>query len=101
MSVEKSVGEQIEIDIKYAGYIDRQKEDVERLKRNESTVIPTDFSYQDVHGLSNEATAKLEEMKPNNLGMASRIQGVTPASLSLILIYLKKHKAKSNVDLAV
>lgn len=101
MPVEKSVGEQIEIDIKYAGYIDRQKEDVERLKRNESTVIPTDFSYQDVHGLSNEATAKLEEIKPNNLGMASRIQGVTPASLSLILIYLKKHKAKSNVDLAV
>jgi tRNA uridine 5-carboxymethylaminomethyl modification enzyme len=95
------VGEQIEIDIKYAGYIDRQKEDVERLKRNESTVIPADFNYQGVHGLSNEATSKLEEIRPPNLGMASRIQGVTPAALSLLLIYLKKHKMKTKVDLAV
>ena len=99
--VDPIVGEQIEIDIKYAGYIDRQKEDVERLKRHESTVIPADFNYQSVHGLSNEATAKLEEIRPDNLGMASRIQGVTPAALSLLLIYLKKHKLKYKVDLAV
>jgi tRNA uridine 5-carboxymethylaminomethyl modification enzyme len=99
--VDPIVGEQIEIDIKYAGYIDRQKEDVERLKRHESTVIPADFNYQSVHGLSNEATAKLEEIRPDNLGMAGRIQGVTPAALSLLLIYLKKHKLKYKVDLAV
>ena len=99
--VDKTVGEQIEIDIKYAGYIDRQKEDVERLKRSESTVIPADFNYQAIHGLSNEATSKLEQIRPPNLGMASRIQGVTPAALSLLLIYLKKHKMKATVDLAL
>jgi tRNA uridine 5-carboxymethylaminomethyl modification enzyme len=54
-----------------------------------------------MHGLSNEATAKLEEIRPHNLGMASRIQGVTPAALSLLLIYLKKHKMKSTADLAI
>lgn len=98
--VDPTVGEQIEIDIKYAGYIDRQKEDVERLKRHESTAIPTDFNYQQIHGLSNEATTKLEDIRPANLGMASRIQGVTPAALSLLLIYLKKHKVKSTTSLA-
>ena len=99
--VDSTIGEQIEIGVKYAGYIDRQKEDVERLKRSESTVIPVDFNYRGIHGLSNEATAKLEDIRPENLGMASRIQGVTPAALSLLLIYLKKHKMKSNIDLAV
>ena len=99
--IDPTIGEQIEIGIKYAGYIDRQKEDVERLKRNDSTVIPVDFNYQSIHGLSNEATAKLEDIRPGNLGMASRIQGVTPAALSLLLIYLKKHKMKSKIDLAV
>ena len=99
--VDPTIGEQIEIGVKYAGYIDRQKEDVERLKRSESTVIPVDFNYRGIHGLSNEATAKLEDIRPENLGMASRIQGVTPAALSLLLIYLKKHKMKSNMDLAV
>ena len=98
--IDPTVGEQIEIDIKYAGYIDRQKDDVDRLKRNEATVIPADFNYQAIHGLSNEATAKLEQIRPISLGMASRIQGVTPAALSLLLIYLKKHKMKSKVDLA-
>ncbi len=98
--IDPTVGEQIEIDIKYAGYIDRQKEDVERLKRHESTAIPADFNYQQIHGLSNEATAKLEDIRPANLGMASRIQGVTPAALSLLLIYLKKHKVKSTTSLA-
>lgn len=99
--VDLAVGEQIEISIKYAGYIDRQKEDVERLKRSESTIIPDDFNYQGIHGLSNEATAKLEQIRPSNLGMASRIQGVTPASLSLLLIYLKKHRLKSKASLAI
>ena len=99
--IDPTIGEQIEIGIKYAGYIDRQKEDVERLKRNDSTVIPVDFNYQGIHGLSNEATAKLEDIRPGNLGMASRIQGVTSAALSLLLIYLKKHKMKSKIDLAV
>ena len=98
--IDPTVGEQIEIDIKYAGYIDRQKDDVDRLKRNEATVIPADFNYQAIHGLSNEATAKLEQIRPISLGVASRIQGVTPAALSLLLIYLKKHKMKSKVDLA-
>ncbi|MBT7329525.1 MAG: tRNA uridine-5-carboxymethylaminomethyl(34) synthesis enzyme MnmG, partial [Oceanospirillaceae bacterium] len=98
--IDLAVGEQIEIDIKYAGYIERQKDDVERLQRHESTAIPADFNYQQIHGLSNEATAKLEDIRPANLGMASRIQGVTPAALSLLLIYLKKHKVKSTTSLA-
>ena len=92
--VEKSCGEQIEIAIKYAGYIDRQKEDIARLEKNENTLIPIDFDYTQVQGLSNEARLKLETVKPQSLGMAGRIQGVTPAAISLLLIYLKKKKLK-------
>lgn len=85
------VREQVEIDVKYAGYIDRQQEDIDRLRQHENTVIPMEFDYSVVEGLSNEVKQKLSEGRPETLARASRIQGVTPAAVSLLLIYLKKH----------
>ncbi|MFL0797714.1 MAG: tRNA uridine-5-carboxymethylaminomethyl(34) synthesis enzyme MnmG [Cellvibrionaceae bacterium] len=85
------VAEQVEISAKYAGYIDRQQEEVERLRRSENTKIPHNFDYEKVKGLSNEVKQKLKDAKPETLGRASRIPGVTPAAVSLVLIYLKKY----------
>lgn len=84
------VAEQVEIEAKYAGYIERQQEEIERLRRNENTPIPADFNYDEVKGLSNEVRQKLASARPDTLARASRIQGVTPAAISLLLIYLKK-----------
>ncbi len=84
------VAEQVEITAKYAGYIDRQQEEIERLRQNENTPIPEDFDYATVEGLSNELKQKLAQARPDTLARASRIPGVTPAAISLLLIYLKK-----------
>ena len=84
------VSEQIEIQVKYAGYIDRQKDEIEKLKRHEETKLPLDFDFDRVKGLSNEVKQKLMDHKPETLGQAGRIPGVTPAAISLLLIYLKK-----------
>ncbi|UTW44629.1 tRNA uridine-5-carboxymethylaminomethyl(34) synthesis enzyme MnmG [bacterium SCSIO 12696] len=92
--IPEAVAEQVEIDAKYAGYIDRQQEDIDRLKAQENTAIPADFDYDGVKGLSNEVKQKLSEAKPQTLGRAVRIPGVTPAAASLLLVYLKKHSAK-------
>lgn len=81
---------QVEVQIKYQGYIKRQKEEIDRLRRYESTAIPDDMDYAAFDGLSNEVTQKLLSAKPATLGQASRIPGVTPAALSLLLIQLKK-----------
>ncbi|MGD9659712.1 MAG: tRNA uridine-5-carboxymethylaminomethyl(34) synthesis enzyme MnmG [Porticoccaceae bacterium] len=89
------VAEQIEIEAKYAGYIERQQEEIERLRKNENTPIPTDFNYDEVKGLSNEVRQKLVNARPETLARASRIQGVTPAAISLLLIYLKKKSVSS------
>ncbi|NVJ66033.1 MAG: tRNA uridine-5-carboxymethylaminomethyl(34) synthesis enzyme MnmG [Gammaproteobacteria bacterium] len=86
------VAEQVEIRVKYAGYIDRQKEEVERNQRNENTALPLDMDYTQVKGLSNEVAQKLANIKPETIGQASRISGVTPAAISLLLVYLKKRK---------
>ncbi|WP_298444596.1 tRNA uridine-5-carboxymethylaminomethyl(34) synthesis enzyme MnmG [uncultured Ferrimonas sp.] len=83
--------EQVEIQIKYAGYIERQKDEIEKARRHEATKLPLDLNYADVKGLSNEVMAKLNEHKPETVGNASRISGVTPAAISLLLVYLKKH----------
>ncbi len=83
--------EQIEIQTKYAGYIDRQLDEIAKKKRNEDTLIPTDFDYQQISGLSNEVVAKLKDARPETIGKASRISGITPAAISLLLVYLKKH----------
>ncbi|WP_286234171.1 tRNA uridine-5-carboxymethylaminomethyl(34) synthesis enzyme MnmG [Thalassotalea sediminis] len=83
--------EQVEIQIKYAGYIERQLDDIAKKKRHEDTLIPVDFAYEQISGLSNEVVAKLTEAKPETIGKASRISGITPAAISLLLVYLKKH----------
>jgi tRNA uridine 5-carboxymethylaminomethyl modification enzyme len=85
-----AVGEQIEIQAKYAGYIDRQTEEIERLRRFENMTLPADLDFGKVEGLSNEVKLKLSTGRPGTLGHASRIPGVTPAAVSLLLIYLKK-----------
>ncbi len=85
--------EQVEIQARYAGYIDRQQEDIERLRRHENTPLPADLDYEDVDGLSNEVRQKLGEARPQTLARAARIPGVTAAAVSLLLIYLKKRGA--------
>ena len=87
---DERVAEQVEIAAKYAGYIDRQREEIERLQAYEDTPIPADFDYSDVSGLSSEVKQKLGDTRPDTLARASRIPGVTPAAVSLLLIQLKK-----------
>ena len=88
--IDEQAAQQLEINAKYEGYIDRQREDIDRLKRYEDTVLTNDFDYEGVKGLSNEVRSKLIEAKPENLGRAARIPGVTPAAISLLLVHLKK-----------
>ncbi|WP_308364636.1 MULTISPECIES: tRNA uridine-5-carboxymethylaminomethyl(34) synthesis enzyme MnmG [unclassified Microbulbifer] len=87
---DERVAEQVEIAAKYAGYIDRQREEIERLRAYEDTPIPAGFDYGAVSGLSSEVKQKLSETRPDTLARASRIPGVTPAAVSLLLIQLKK-----------
>lgn len=89
-SVTQAVGEQIEIAVKYEGYIQRQHEDVAQVKRLEQTRIPADFDYDQVSGLSREITQKLKTVQPPTLAQASRIPGVTPAAVQLLLITIRK-----------
>ncbi|MDN3637995.1 tRNA uridine-5-carboxymethylaminomethyl(34) synthesis enzyme MnmG [Simiduia curdlanivorans] len=88
--LDEAVSEQVEISIKYAGYIDRQQEDIDRLRSNEAMLLPDNLDYAAVDGLSNEVRQKLSEAKPQTLARAARIPGVTPAAVSLLMIYLKK-----------
>ena len=89
-AVAEEVAEQVEIDAKYAGYIDRQQDEIDKMRRQEKTVIPEGFDYGGVSGLSNELKQKLTAARPETLARASRIPGITPAALSLLLVYLKK-----------
>ncbi|OVZ88598.1 tRNA uridine-5-carboxymethylaminomethyl(34) synthesis enzyme MnmG [Yersinia intermedia] len=82
--------DQVEIQVKYEGYIARQQEEIEKQLRNENTLLPTDLDYRQVSGLSNEVIAKLNDHKPNSIGQASRISGITPAAISILLVWLKK-----------
>ena len=86
----EAAAEQVEIEAKYSGYIERQQEDVDRLRAYENTIIPDDFDYSVVDGLSNEVKQKLTSARPQTLARAARISGITPAAISLVLIYLKK-----------
>ncbi len=92
------VAEQVEIRIKYAGYIARQQEEIERLRASEDTRLPTDIDYSLIGGLSREIQAKLAAARPQTLGQASRIPGVTPAAVSLLLIHLKKRDAGRQLE---
>ncbi|GLS90374.1 tRNA uridine 5-carboxymethylaminomethyl modification enzyme MnmG [Psychromonas marina] len=91
---DKKAAEQVEIKIKYQGYIDRQLDEIAKLKRYEDTVLPIELNYSDIKGLSTEVVVKLNEIKPESIGQASRISGITPAAISILLIYLKKNGLK-------
>ncbi len=90
---DQQAAQQVAIQAKYAGYIDRQQDEIERLRRYENTVLPADLDLDTVDGLSNEVKQKLLEARPETLARAGRIPGVTPAAISLLLIYLKKRGA--------
>ncbi|MGL4317426.1 MAG: tRNA uridine-5-carboxymethylaminomethyl(34) synthesis enzyme MnmG [Pseudomonas sp.] len=92
------VAEQIEIKTKYAGYIDRQQEEIQRLRASEDTKLPADIDYAGISGLSKEIQGKLGKARPETLGQASRIPGVTPAAISLLLIHLKKRGAGRQLE---
>lgn len=94
--LQTEVKEQVEIQIKYEGYIERQMEGVERFKRLEEKGIPSDFNYRSVKGLSREVIEKLEEVRPISIGQAGRISGVTPAALSILLIALEKRRREGH-----
>ena len=98
---DKTVSEQIEIDIKYAGYVERQKSEVARTSELAELKLPSGIDYTQVRGLSFEARQKLGAHMPSTLGEASRIAGVTPASISLLLVHLKRRRARSDGQRAV
>jgi tRNA uridine 5-carboxymethylaminomethyl modification enzyme len=81
---------QVDVQAKYAGYIERQREEIERQRRHEETALPRDLDYAGVAGLSNEARQRLAEARPQTLGQAARLPGITPAAVSILLIHLKK-----------
>jgi len=91
-SDDPQVAEQVEIQFKYDGYISRQVDDIERMRQQENTALPEDFDYDGVGGLSNELKSKLQQQKPVSIAQAARIQGMTPAAISLLLIHLKKRQ---------
>ncbi|MCC4833974.1 tRNA uridine-5-carboxymethylaminomethyl(34) synthesis enzyme MnmG [Shewanella sp. 1_MG-2023] len=82
--------EQVQIQVKYSGYIQRQQGEIDKAIRHETTSLPLDLDYQEVAGLSNEVIAKMNEHKPETIGQASRISGMTPAAISILLVHLKK-----------
>ena len=94
MSASQDVAEQIEIQAKYSGYIDRQKQEIEKLHKQEDTKIPKSLKINQIQGLSNEVKQKLLDIRPETLAQASRIPGVTPAAISILLVCLKKHSEK-------
>ena len=100
-AVPEAVAEQVTIQLKYAGYIDRQQQDIDRVQRHEAMSIPADLDFMSVDGLSNEIRQKLSESRPSNLARASRIPGVTPAALSLLLVHLKKREVSEHQRAAV
>ena len=89
---DKSIIEQVENQIKYEGYIKRQLDEIEKYRKNEDTKLSSDIDYSEIKALSNEVRQKLNEYKPETIGQASRIQGVTPASISILLVFLKTYK---------
>ena len=92
---DKSIIEQVENQIKYEGYIKRQLDEIEKYRKNEDTKLSSNIDYSEIKALSNEVRQKLNEHKPETIGQASRIQGVTPASISILLVFLKTYKSLS------
>ena len=89
-----AVAEQVEIGVKYAGYLDRQDEEIQRQRRHEDTAIPSDFDYAGLPGLSAELQGKLASVRPETIGQAQRIPGMTPAAISLLLVQLARRKGR-------
>jgi tRNA uridine 5-carboxymethylaminomethyl modification enzyme len=84
------VAQQLEIQLRYSGYLGRQQEDIKRRRKHESQEISPDFDYEQVRGLSSEVKEKLKNLRPDTIGQASRIPGITPPAISLLLVHLKK-----------
>ena len=91
------VAEQVDVQVRYSGYLTRQAGEVERNQRNENTLIPSTFDYTRVQGLSAELAEKLQKTLPESIGQAARIPGMTPAAISLLLVYLKRHRGDREV----
>jgi len=89
---DEKVAEQIEITVKYSGYLDRQRDDIERQRRHEDSEIPKDFDYKSISGLGTEIESKLIKVQPETIGQAQRIPGMTPAAISLLLVTLSKRR---------
>ena len=87
---EEVVAEQVETEIKYEGYIRRQEDQVEQMKRLESMRLPPDIDYKNIPGISTEVKEKLDRVKPLSIGQATRISGITPAAISILMVYLRK-----------
>jgi tRNA uridine 5-carboxymethylaminomethyl modification enzyme len=88
--VEAAVADEVETQVKYAGYIQRQEEQVIRLHKLEGLKLPPDLVYESIPGLTKEIIEKMQKIRPHSLGQASRISGITPAAISILMIYLKK-----------
>ncbi len=97
VELDESVSEQVEIAAKYAGYIERQQDEIDRQLANENLRFPADLDYTQVRGLSKEVQIKLSAQRPETLGQAGRISGVTPAAISLLLVHLKKGRLAETV----
>jgi tRNA uridine 5-carboxymethylaminomethyl modification enzyme len=91
-----AVQEAVEVQVKYAGYIQRQLKQVEQFKKEESRLLPQDIDYSAITGLRLEARQKLGEIRPMNLGQASRISGVSPADLAVLMVYLELRSKEEN-----
>ena len=92
----RSIENQVVIDAHYAGYLNRQSQDIKSFKKDEAVVIPSNLNYDSLSGLSNEVRSKLEEVRPKTLGQAIRIDGMTPAAIIIILSYIKKMRYKAS-----
>ena len=90
------INEQLEIDAHYSGYLDRQEAEIVAFKRDETQVIPDDFDYSAVAGLSTECRMKLSEIRPRTLGQATRVEGITPAAITLVLAHTKAAARRKN-----
>lgn len=95
--IDSQVAQQVEIDVKYEGYIERQRQEVVRHAQHEAMILPKDMDYRAVRGLSNEVTQKLNQHQPETIGQAARISGITPAAISLLLVHLKHGMARQAV----
>ena len=91
-SLPLSVREQVEINLKYEGYLKRQESQIRQFKKLEGKKLPEDFDYESIKGLRREAMQKLNQLRPVNIGQASRISGVSPADISVLLVYLEQRK---------